>query len=93
MDMRFWGSESYDLNLFGTAMTSKRDLVIRMMLLSQLIGVEFEIGDSPFRKLFKGFQQKFDKYKVKEFSDFTPEDGFELQMVNYFLQVQFKVII
>ncbi len=70
-----------------------RDVIIRVMVLSELIGYEWEyFDDSPFEYLFPDFREKLKEYKIKEKYSYS-ERGIEpLQMMYHFIQVCYKIL-
>lgn len=76
-----------DSNLMGKELTDHWDLVIRIMLLSNLIGLEWDYGKSPLEQLFPNFMENMKTYKFKEYH-YQNAQGYPLQFMYAFLQVQ-----
>ena len=84
---RGYGSDS---NLMGKELTDNWDLVIRIMLLSNLIGLDWSYSNSPTEQLFPNFRENMKTYKLRE-NIYKEAKGYPLQFMFKFLQVQFSI--
>lgn len=72
--------------IFFRDLTPFKDKVIRIMLLSQLLGIELD-ENRVMRKLFPDFDAKMSGYFDSWIEDEKESSGYPLQMVFKFLQV------